>query len=401
MKSLLIKQKPIGRWQRSFQKLSQKLFGSRTGFFDASADSRPVFESFREMEIIVFKVDFLGDFILAIPALTALKEKLKSEKIDIVVGEWNVGLAQKTGLFRNIYLYNGLARYDIDKRRLAEQERIIQEDLPTYDIAIELRRGKDSQNLMRWIKADCKIGTRSYKHAEQVLDICLDQMEDLHESLQMLRIVDAIPVRVLELPSLAERGDGGGTKTLSFFPFAGNSMKEWPLEKYVGLARELVEQNRIDQIHVFCSQAEQLKAADAFAECRQIRIFSGLPVDELVSILMQSSAVLSNDSFGAHLASYLRLPAVTLYSGQTRSLEWQPAFGQQTLLGAAASCTRCNKADAKSCEQTLLPLCLQQITVAEVFGELEKILSGDVVNDVPQNKLMPNKVMLIREGWRD
>ena len=71
MKALLkkqIMQSPVGRWQCSFQKLSRKIFGSRTGFFDSSADSRPVFESFWDMEVIVFKVDFLGDFILAIPA---------------------------------------------------------------------------------------------------------------------------------------------------------------------------------------------------------------------------------------------------------------------------------------------------------------------------------------------
>lgn len=372
------------------KKFFQRLLLSENTKCELNIVSQPVFESFRELEVIVFKVDFLGDFVLAIPALVALKEKLKSEKIDIVVGEWNVGLARRTGLFRTVYVYNGLARYEIAKEKLADEERTLQLELPLYDMAIEFRRGKDSKTLMSWVKATCKIGSNSYPGAKQSLDICLELVDDVHESLQMMRIVDAVPVRVFDLPVWGAFSQGTEqSKILSMFPFSGNPAKEWPLDQYVDLARKLVEQNGFDEIQVFCSLEESEKAS-AFAECRNVSVHSGLPAEELISILMGSNAVISNDSFGAHLASYLHIPLVVIYSGQSRSQEWQPSFGPMSIVRTEGRCARCNRTHAKSCAQKRSAACLQQIKTEDILGEINKIVSM-----ADERKIKQNKVMLV------
>ena len=347
--------------------------------------SKPIFATFRELEVIVFKVDFLGDFFLAIPALTALKEKIKSDKIDIIVGEWNVGIAKRTGLFRNIYTYNGLARYEIDAEKLQAEKKILQENLPHYDMAIELRRGSDAKNLMQWIHADCKIGARSYREANRILDICLDSEPDLHESMQMMRIVDAVPVRVLDLPRVGTDQVAKTLAEVSLFPFAGNPRKEWPLANYVELTRQISGAKWVAQINIFCSAVEAARCG-VFAGTRNVRVLSQQPVDELISLLSESRIVISNDSFGAHLAAYLQIPVVAIYSGQTRPLEWQPSFGPMSVLRKDISCSRCD--DAKRCLSMKNPRCLQEIQPEDVLGEMDKVLARGSVKEEKTSKVM-------------
>jgi hypothetical protein len=53
--------------------------------------------------ICVVKVDHIGDFVTALPALQALKNEFPAAVIDMVCGRWNVAMARASGLFREVY----------------------------------------------------------------------------------------------------------------------------------------------------------------------------------------------------------------------------------------------------------------------------------------------------------
>ena len=76
----------------------------------------------RRLQIIVIKLDDLGDFVVAIPALARLREKFKEADIDIVIGERNAYLAKELKYFRHIYTYNFLTGQSGVNRTHAEEE---------------------------------------------------------------------------------------------------------------------------------------------------------------------------------------------------------------------------------------------------------------------------------------
>ena|SRR5437764_15004194 len=117
----------------------------------------------RSCNVIVLSLAHMGDLILGAPAIVRLKEKIKNCDIDIVVGEHNVELARALGMFRRIYVYNFFqARSSLDPaRRLIEEERFLQ-NIPEYDIAVDLRRPPDTRFLLFKVKAAVKMGFTTF-----------------------------------------------------------------------------------------------------------------------------------------------------------------------------------------------------------------------------------------------
>src|SRR5438876_8889458 len=56
--------------------------------------------------LLVLKLDHLGDFIIAMPAMQALRDHFPNDEITLVCGSWNRSLAESTGLFDAIVVYD-------------------------------------------------------------------------------------------------------------------------------------------------------------------------------------------------------------------------------------------------------------------------------------------------------
>jgi hypothetical protein len=123
-------------------------------------DSRPHIE-----RVLVLKLDHLGDFIMALPALERLRSTFTDATIDLVVGSWNVDMA------RDLQVADRVIGFDAFPRNSSEEE----PDVPAtlgffrslvageYDLAIDLRSDVDTRPLLKAAKAPLKagIGTRA------------------------------------------------------------------------------------------------------------------------------------------------------------------------------------------------------------------------------------------------
>src|ERR1035437_3980333 len=129
----------------------------------------------RNLKILVMKLDHMGDFILALPALMRLRTKFAGAEIDIIVGDWNLSLAKKAGIFNNIYTLN----YFNSKSTVSpcinwgELNELL-DKLTIYDIAIDLRRPPDTRFILCRVPAKMKCGYRTHSTLDNELDVCLD-----------------------------------------------------------------------------------------------------------------------------------------------------------------------------------------------------------------------------------
>lgn len=345
---------------------------------------RVVQGSQRNLNILVIKLDHMGDFLLAIPALMRLRSKFKNAEIDIVVGEWNVALARKLNIFRQIFTYSCFQQESFKgPRQNLEQERKLLSGIGPYDIAIDLRRQPDTRYFLADVPAALKVGYKSFTGYDEGLDICLDIERDepgrivgpnkTNISYQMIRLVEAIPAETMILPPFTTAQPLANH--IALFPGAGSPVKQWPIENYVSLIKKLMDLDYRFKLTVYLSRSEKYLTR-FFSNLAGVEISVGLDVDKLIDSLATNVLAVANNSFGAHLSSYIGIPVVAIYGGHETVWEWQPPFGTSEVIYSDLDCSPCHIPSVAHCPYDLL--CLRQITVETVIESILNLLKNNI-----------------------
>lgn len=379
-----LKQSSKFSWEKFFERIINRIEDDLKNVHSIKVETKGVFSNMeRKLQILLIKLDHRGDFVLSIPAIMKLKEKFKNVDIDIVVGDWNVSLAKQLNVFRDVYIYNFYAPKSsvLPEEKIKEETELLK-NLRKYDIAIDLRRPRDTRFLLAKIPAALKVGYKSFSEYDKEIDVCLDSEIDekgkiiennrLSVSLQLLKLVDSIPFDVVNLPKFIEYKPTG--KQIAIFPGAGVDSREWPLEYYTEITKEILQRGWADHVNVYLSHFEKILSKH-FSNIPNVKVFIGLEYDEMLESLVTNRLVLANNSFAPHICSYLGIPTIAIYSGVETIWEWQPPFGSVTIIYSVVPCLPCHDI-AKNCPYDLI--CLKQITPKYVLKTIENRLSEEI-----------------------
>ena len=135
----------------------------------------------------------------------------------------------------------------------------------------------------------------------------------------------------VDAASRAIANAGGDTSSLiAIFPGSGSSTKNWPVEKFVALARMLAERS---SVAIVLGPAESAMMP-AFRD-RGIPVLSDLELGTVAGVARKASAFIGNDSGVSHLAAAVGAPGVVLF-GETDPMRWRPLgrdVGRVTVIG--------------------------------------------------------------------
>ena len=379
-----IKQSSIFTWDDFFEKMMRRIEQDVQSIPNIRVETKNVFFNInRNLQILLIKLDHRGDFLLSFPAIMRLKDKFKNAEIDVILGEWNVSLAKKLNVFRNIFVYNFYTSKSSEKPsiKVMEQDDLLKK-LPKYDIAIDLRRPGDTRFLLAKVPAAFKVGYKSFSDFDREIDICLDTEMDekgkiiennrINISLQMLKLIDAIPIHTIHLPKFIDYQPH--ERYVAIFPGAGVDSKQWPMEYFFKITKDLIEKKLADQVNIYLAEFEK-ELAESFLKIPQVRVLVGLGFDEMIESLATNCLTLANNSFGVHISSYIGIPTIAIYGGIETIWEWQPPFGSVTILYSDVPCSPCHDI-AKNCPYDLI--CLKQITPEYVLKTIESLLNEGI-----------------------
>ena len=332
--------------------------------------SSPIFKSINnKLNILILKLDHRGDLLSSLPALFRLREKFNDANIDLICGPWNVSLAERFHLFRNIYSLNFFqetSQGGIIRRK--DEEKILLDQLEEYDIAIDMRSYPETRILLTKVKAKLLAGYRSYSEADSSLDVCLDNFDDptKHISLKLLDLVEAIPFETFSFPKLSDVNIINNKKTIGIFPFAGSSSRQWAIENFIELIQKLSFALPLWEIKVYFPP-EESKNITAFLPCSSnVSLIEKLSLDELIDSVSNCEIIIANNSFGAHLPGFLgNKIVISIFSGVVPINEWKPVIGKQKIFYSEISCSPCYLAHSSECAYDML--CLTQISVQSIF----------------------------------
>jgi heptosyltransferase-3 len=298
--------------------------------------------------ILVIRGGAIGDFILTLPAIAALRKQFPETHIE-VLGYPNVASLAK---------FSG----DVDEVRPIEARPLagffarhgtldpgLCEHFATFNIMVSYLYDPDQlfqENIARCSKAQFIVGPHRPNESAGVhaTDVYLKPLE-------RLAIFDADPVP--RIAGIAAGAGHGGL--LAIHPGSGSEKKNWPEERWETLLRSVAVKTSWRVLLVGGeAETERLQRLASVMPVDRLSVALHQPLPELAQRLARCAAFAGHDSGITHLAAAIGLRGVALW-GETRPDIWRPRSDQFTLLRHSAG--------------------LQAIEPREVFDALSPLLA--------------------------
>ena len=112
--------------------------------------------------ILVVKLDHRGDYLMAAPAFSELRQRFPDARITFVCGSWNIEAARASGWFDEIVPFNFFAEdASLQREPKRDQMTLLFAKLMhgrTFDLAIDMRAFDDTRDLLQKVNARFKAG---------------------------------------------------------------------------------------------------------------------------------------------------------------------------------------------------------------------------------------------------
>ena len=359
----------------------------------------PLFRHEDIKRILVVKVDHIGDFITAVPAIRRLKQIFPAATIHVLTGRAARVLAEAEDCidefieFEFFHAVSGLGQKQISKEEYQE----LRDRLAPYrfDIAVDLRKHLDTRDVLRYTPARFLAGY-DYMGQFPFLDISLEWEGDKHLLRKRSHVTDDL-INLVEAIGTAGAADrtqlnlvvpsSGPPEFLSVdaralfdravvavHPGVGNVMRQWPAEHFAALIDLLVEKNGVNVILI--GGAEESELADEVLEqvvnrSAVVSVVGKTSLRQLPELLRACVLYVGNNSGPKHIAAALGVPTIGIHSGVVDAIEWGPIGTRAVALRRNMACSPCYLTRQEDCPRGyacmrgLEPIAVQE--ASEVF----------------------------------
>jgi len=333
--------------------------------------------------ILIIKLRYIGDVLLATPVLRALHERFPEARLTVAVNrgteevlKWNpdvqeVLVVEKGGLSEQL-------RFLLDVRRRR------------FDAVIELTDGDRAAILAGLSGAPVRIGFNEEHRWRGLLFTAIapalsGTVHRVDYDLQALlplgieakasqpRLYTSLEDDERAARLLEEVGLAGAREPLVMFqPGARYWFKAWPAERFAALADRLSDSFGC-QVMIGGSESERALAEDIrrLARSRPTVLAGRTPLLTYAAVLKRCRLFVGNDNGPMHMAAALSVPVVALF-GPSNPDEWGPRGPQVRVLYKGLDCRRCFHPTCERGEES----CMRQISVEEVCAVVGALLDA-------------------------
>lgn len=316
-----------------------------------------------QKNIIVFRNDRFGEFLLNIPSFRAIKQSFPDAKLNVVVSSHVKELAESIEYIDNVIEWNGQKHSlkDIIKFiRFLKKNR--------FDITVILNPSKEF-NLIVYLAGipiragyDKKWGfLLNYKLKDNKF---LGQKHEIDYNLELVNLIGAktedkslsLVIKNTVLPKkIIPRNN---EDFLVIHPWTSDPIKQWPIENFIALSKKIICELKI-RILIIGGNLEAQESPRYFGNLsgELITDITGkTSLLELAYILKKSGLLISSDSGPVHLACAVHTPVIAIFrndiQGKTAK-RWGP-WGKGNIVIEKPN--------------------LNDITVEEVFSKIKEIM---------------------------
>ena len=337
--------------------------------------------------VVVRGTNWVGDSVMTVPALRALRHVLPSASITLAIRPSTKGIFSEADFIDDVLVYDRQNVFSVLpqvrewKRREFDLALLFQNAfeaaLIPFLAGVPVRLGYATESRQSLLTHPLALPDwRSSRHEVfyyLYLVTALEQMlfgtsgiceSDPDASLQ---ISESKKTEAREL--LRAHGVREGEPVVAICPGSINSRaKRWPAEAYAALADRLIESERQvvligsrDEIDVSQNVASRMRH-------RPIVLTGKTTLDQIIGVLATADLIVTNDTGPAHIGSALERPTLVIF-GPTNPLTTRPFSPEAEILRHPPDCAPCMLRDCPIDHR-----CMTAITVDEVFEHSHALL---------------------------
>jgi predicted lipopolysaccharide heptosyltransferase III len=336
--------------------------------------------------ILVIKLRYIGDVLLATPTLQAIKAAFPAAQLTMLVSRGTEDVLKENPHLDHIMV--------LDKGSLAAQWRFAT-DLRRrrFDMVIDLTDG-DRSAFLSWISgAPVRIGFNDERRLRgwcytKVVQADVAGGHRIERDLAALTPLgigstDKTP-KLWLTPTEEEAADKLLTQLgvradqpiVVLQPGARYWFKAWPSERFAELADHLASDLGC-QVLICGSREEQALAQRIHeaAKSRPINMAGRAPLKQFAAIAKRAMLFVGNDSGAMHIATAVGTPVVALF-GPSNPAEWGPRGGPVEVIYKGLDCRACFHPTCMRGEEN----CMKQISLGEVLAKVHRLIPLDGSN---------------------
>ena len=328
--------------------------------------------------ILVIHQGALGDFVLALPGLEAMRKAFPQNKLAIIGYPGILELVEKRFYADEILSVDqkGMASFFVSEGPLDPS---LSQFFKGFDLVVVFGRdggGPVVKNLRR-VCGGRVLHIHSFPPGNEKVHLTDHLLKEFAQ--HGFRAFGSIPRLYLKEADQAwARGfwkSRGVTpeersKVIILHPGSGSKKKVWPLDRFQNLAHAF--QDRLgSKILIVLGPAERPEVERAFegAGPAAIILAKGLTLLQLASVMEGCRLFVGNDSGISHLAAALNLPTVAIF-GPTDEKVWSPRGGKTFVVSGGVRCSPCPQERLVRCNDFE---CLKGIGIERVLDGVKRI----------------------------
>ncbi|MFH0994069.1 MAG: glycosyltransferase family 9 protein [Pseudomonadota bacterium] len=344
--------------------------------------------------ILLIQLGDIGDVILTIPAIRALRDNFPESKIVVCVREkareiiedcpWAsevMTVRKEQKRFKAAFLDQALWMRDLRAHR--------------FELAIDLRTGTRGAIIAGFSGAGTRIGrfaadgrlwrNRVFTHlvtppdetfqyaAEHNLNILSPLGLKIRESALQITIPSHRKQAAINL--FSSEKIPMNRPLLAFHPFSLWKYKEWQ----VNSCAELIDDVRLryDVTIVITGSSDERSRADQVVErCRTkpFNLAGKTSIGELSAVLSACRGFVGVDTAALHLAAAVGIPTLGIF-GPSPAVCWAPKGSLHTIVTKDMPCVPCRR---KGCRDSEVSQCLDELTLKDIHEELYRFIEHKV-----------------------
>ena len=338
--------------------------------------------------ILVVRAGGLGDLILTLPAIRALRRRFPDAQLEVMGHPWTLEIARGTYADRvsSVDDHPGMERLFVRGARLTDE---IAGYLSGFDLI--LWYGYDSDGVLsdHLRRANCGRvlvvdpfppegkGIHAGDHLLSALRPFGISAEDVRPEVRVSgpdRDAAARRLREFrnsELETRNPKPKAESSSLLTVHPGSGSPAKNWAPDRFAAFIRQMVDRHDM-RVLLLSGPADE----EAVHEVRrriegiEVLLLDTLPLRVLAAMLAECALFLGNDSGVTHLAAAVGAPTVAVF-GPTDPRMWAPR-GERVLVvrKEGLSCSPCTRERSRACPDRR---CLDAVEVRDVVRVADRI----------------------------
>ena len=355
--------------------------------------------------ILVSKLDHIGDFITALPAIRQLKALFPAATLHVLASRGAKPFAEMEETVDGFIEFEFFhARSGLGQKVLTEEDfKALGETLRPYafDLAVDLRKHLDTREVMRHIPARVRAGFDQMGQFP-FLDIALEWEGDRHMhrkhshvSEDLLNLVAAVGTAAMPTRTaitLPPRQDGMAhgflpehlrplfdKPVIAVHPGVGNIMRQWPAGHFATLIDMLTDVHDANVILIGGPDEAELaeQVADQLVNAERVTSLAGATkLSDLPYLLAACTLYIGNNSGPKHIAAALGVPTIGIHSGVVDAGEWAPLGVEAIAIQRQMTCFPCYLARPEDCPRGIA--CLTQLDPVAVAAAANMLLARPI-----------------------